>query len=305
MKVNVLIFVIILSVAAAFSFPSVSGGRCSSFSSTTRLHATSDRRQVLFTASALLASGVLSSPLASNAAAAAIQDSLDVESFIRTGVDIGGNMGVSSQAGKSKPETGVIFRDGSDVLQNPKTGAVAAEILVGLNQSVLVSFESASQWKLEKGSVFDIECRDSKTGDGAFVAVTQQANGKALAELPDDFFLDRLFSPTGRFSLYGPPTDITVKRSKMDGNRRYLDVSFSTLSQSTNAEIPRRALIVATMPTEANRAVMLVGSSTSSRWRKGADQDIEKVVSSFTAVSAPKSSLKLRPKERGGDTLML
>ena len=43
-------------------------------------------------------------------AAAAIQDTMDVDSFLRTGVDIGGPMGVSSQAGKSRPETGVYLR---------------------------------------------------------------------------------------------------------------------------------------------------------------------------------------------------
>lgn len=42
--------------------------------------------------------------------AAAVQDSVNVDSFLRTGVDIGGNMGVSSQAGKSKPVTGVFLR---------------------------------------------------------------------------------------------------------------------------------------------------------------------------------------------------
>ena len=42
--------------------------------------------------------------------AAAVQDSLDVDSFLRNGQDIGGNMGVSSQAGKSRPETGVFLR---------------------------------------------------------------------------------------------------------------------------------------------------------------------------------------------------
>lgn len=42
--------------------------------------------------------------------ASAVQDNVDVDSFLRSGVDIGGNMGVSSQAGKSKPVTGVYFR---------------------------------------------------------------------------------------------------------------------------------------------------------------------------------------------------
>ena len=42
--------------------------------------------------------------------AAAIQDTMDVDNFLRTGVDMGGPMGVSSQAGKSRPETGVYLR---------------------------------------------------------------------------------------------------------------------------------------------------------------------------------------------------
>lgn len=41
---------------------------------------------------------------------AAVQDSMDVDKFLRTGLDGGGNMGVSSQAGKSRPETGVFLR---------------------------------------------------------------------------------------------------------------------------------------------------------------------------------------------------
>lgn len=82
-------------------------------------------------------------------------------------------MGVSSQAGKSRPQTGVVFRDGSQVLQD-KSGAVSAEILTGTRanpEAVLVSF--VSPWKLETGPVFDVECRDGKTGDGAFLAVTK------------------------------------------------------------------------------------------------------------------------------------
>ena len=47
-------------------------------------------------------------------AGSATQDSMDVDDFLRRGVDAGGGMGVSSQAGKSRPETGVFLRDGSE-----------------------------------------------------------------------------------------------------------------------------------------------------------------------------------------------
>ena len=228
--------------------------------------------------------------------AAAIQDSLDVENFIRTGVDTGGIMGVSSQAGKSKPLTGVIFRDGSEVSQDGK-GAVSAEILTGKKEdpkAILVSF--VSPWKLQSGSVFDVECRDPSSGDTAFLAVTQSAAGKSLADLPSSFFLDRLFDPTGRFSLYGAPTDIKVKRSRVEGNRRFIELGFSNLSQATNAEIPRKAVLVATIPEGTDNAVMLVGSTTSTRWKKGGEQTVAGITDSFRAITAPKSNLKIRPK---------
>ena len=125
----------------------------------------------------------------------------------------------------------------------------SAEILTGAKtnpSAVLVSFES--KWKLGTGPVFDVETRDFKTGDGAFLAVTKSAEGKRLEDLPSSFFLDRLLEPTGRFSFYGAPTDVKVKSSKVVGNNRFIDLSFSNLSQSTNAEIPRKALLVATIP---------------------------------------------------------
>jgi hypothetical protein len=254
------------------------------------------RREILVS-SFVAGSFLASSP--ANAAAAAIQDSLDVQNFLRTGVDGGGNMGVSSQAGKSRPQTGVVFRDGSEVLQD-RSGAVSAEILTGTKANpaaVLVSF--SCPWKLETGPVFDVECRDGRNGDGAFLAVTKPAGGSKLADLPSSFFLERLFDPTGRFSFYGPPTDIKVKKDKMEDNNRYMELNFSSLSQSTNAEIPRKALIVATIPPGTDNAVMLVSSATASRWRKGSEDTVRQTVESFRAVPAPKTSMKLRAKERG------
>lgn len=237
-------------------------------------------------------------------AAAAVQDSLEIEQFLRTGIDAGGPMGVSSQAGKSRPVTGVVFRDGTDVLQS-KQGDVSAEILVGTKsdpKSVLISF--TAPYKLETGSVYDVECRDQKTGDGAFVAVTEKVDGKSLEELDSSFFMKRLFDPTGRFSFYGPPTDVSVKKSSMvDGNKRLLEVSFSNLSQSTQSEIPRKAIVVATIPNGTENAVMLVASSNASRWKKGADVTARNIVDSFSAVPV-KTNMKLRAKDRSGGALI-
>ena len=61
-------------------------------------------------------------------------------------------MGVSSQAGKSRPETGVFLRDGSEVSRNKKTGDVNAEIVVnGIGGDAMAVFVGySSPWPLGK-----------------------------------------------------------------------------------------------------------------------------------------------------------
>jgi len=234
-------------------------------------------------------------------AANAVQESLDVNNFLRTGIDLGGTMGVSSQAGKSRPITGVFLRDGSEVSRNPKSGDVLAEIILRTNDggrmAALTSYTSSLP--LAKGSYYDVECRDAKTGDGVFLQVTTNVGGKSLAELSDSFFLDNLLASTGRFSLYGAPTDVKIQKSTTKEGKRIIDLSFSTLLQSTQSEIPRKAQLVATLPPGSSQAVMLVGSATASRWKKGANQEIFNTMDSFQAIPAPQTSLKLRRKERG------
>ena len=74
---------------------------------------------------------------------------LNVNDFLKTG-QVAMPMGVAGQAGKSRPETGVLLRDGSDVSRNPQTGDVLAEIIVqdkGQAPAVVVASYS-SPWPL-------------------------------------------------------------------------------------------------------------------------------------------------------------
>ena len=233
-----------------------------------------------------------------------IPERLNVDDYLRTGF-VSQPMGVSGQAGKSRPETGVVLRDGSDISRDPRSGDVLAEILVQSSSSsemtpVLASY--SSPWPLAKGTVFDVECRDANTGDGVFLAVTQPIKGSSLSDVKDSFFLNNLLAPTGRFSFYGPPTDVKVVKSDTMSNNgnnyRVMDLSFSTLSQSTNAELPRRARLVATIPEGTSQAVMLIASASAVRWKKGSDKVIASVIESFRAIPAPQTSLKVRAKER-------
>jgi len=155
------------------------------------------------------------------------------------------------------------------------------------------------------GSVYDVECRDNKTGDGAFLAVTPPISGGSLADVKDQFLIKSLFGPRGRFSFYGQPTDIKVKKSTLgdDGSYKILDVSFSTLSQATQTEVPRRSKIVATLPKGSNQAVLLVGSASAARWSKGADKSVGATIDSFRATAAPPSNLKLRAVSKNFEDL--
>lgn len=152
---------------------------------------------------------------------------------------------------------------------------------------------------LAKGSVFDVECRDSSTGDAAFLQVTANVKGATISELKDTFFLNQLLSSTGRFSFYGPPTSVKLISSQQKGDYRIMDISFSTISQATQTEIPRRARLAATIPGGASQAVMLIASSSAVRWKKGSSTTIVSVIDTFQAIPAPQSGLKLRGKERG------
>jgi hypothetical protein len=164
----------------------------------------------------------------------------------------------------------------------------------GERMAVLTSFTSL--WPLATGSFFDIECRN-KQGDSAFVAVTTNVNGQSIENIKDSFFLENLLAPTGRFSFYGQPTDVKIKKSEQKGGYRVIDLSFATLSQATQTEIPRKARLVATVPAGSSQAVMLVGSASTSRWNNGAGDNVLSTADSFRAVAAPQTLLKLRRKE--------
>ena len=90
----------------------------------------------------------------------------------------------------------------------------------------------------------------------------------------------------------------------MVGNKRIIQFSFANLSQSTNAEIPRTAVMVATKPENTDQAVMLVSSATTNRWKKGSDKAATDTISSFNASLSPKSALKVRRKDKFSDLFL-
>ena len=82
-------------------------------------------------------------------------DGFNFDDFLKTG-QVSMPMGVSGQAGKSKPETGIVFRDGSELNRDSKSGNVLTEILLNVQSddptAIVTSF--SSPWPLGTLNLF-------------------------------------------------------------------------------------------------------------------------------------------------------
>jgi hypothetical protein len=141
----------IITIAAALlvslQLPSICVGLSTKTASTRR----DALGSILGGGAAVVASSIM---LPGKAAIAA--ETTDVDSFLRSG-GVSMPMGVSGQAGKAKPETGVLLREGTDISRDSKSGNVLAEILVQKSNgsgdisdlmAVVTSFQSP--WPLGK-----------------------------------------------------------------------------------------------------------------------------------------------------------
>ena len=93
--------------------------------------------------------GILATGTTSTNAWAESDGGFNVDDFLKSG-SVSMPMGVSGQAGKSKPETGIVFRDGSELSRDGKTGDVVTEILLNARSddptAVIAAF--SSPWPL-------------------------------------------------------------------------------------------------------------------------------------------------------------
>ena len=94
------------------------------------------------------------------------------------------------------------------------------------------------------------------------------------------------------------------KRMKSQQNNIHRQEKASNLSQSTQTEIPRKALLAATIAKGTDNVVMLVGSAAAPRWKKSEVKDaITSTVESFKGTPSPKFNLKVRIKRRGDELI--
>jgi hypothetical protein len=193
--------------------------------------------------------------------------------------------------GKTKPETGVRFLEGSTPIQNA-AGIVGAELVV--NRSP-VRVEFTAPWPLLGGSS-GLEARDLQTSESAFVqvvddvrAVAPSAAAAAASGSPaamKELFLATVFSSQGKFAAYGSPVDVRVRKLDAGAGELLYSVSFTTFTPGLR-ESERRA-IVSCRPVGTGSLVMLVAGTTAQRFKSQQDV-IQRVAQSLQAYDAPET----------------
>ena len=209
--------------------------------------------------------------------------------------------------GKTKPETGVEFLEGSIPWQGngASGGPVGAEILVQ-GRPIRVAFDAP--WPLLTGSR-GLETRDLQTSDSAFVqVVVDHATLPTTAQSMQDLLLRSIFAPQGKFSAYGSPYDVVV-RSLPSNNPAgsessalppplLYSVSFTTLTPGLR-ESARKAVVscraVRTGSTTA-ALILLVAGSTAARYKSN-PETFAKVAQSLVAYEAPPVARRLQQQQ--------
>lgn len=185
--------------------------------------------------------------------------------------------------GKTRPETGVVFRDEEAAASTTQSssGDVTYELLAPDGSPAFVTFNSP--WPLLQTAA-GIECRDISGGfESAFVQVAELKKDTNEIKL----LQEAIFGSKGKFGMYGSPTDIKIKKVQSSSEGLYL-ATFTTLTPAMR-ESDRKAYI--STSNVGNGLFILVTTSTAVRFAK-LDNSLRKVAESFTAIPAPSSSLR-------------
>jgi len=199
----------------------------------------------------------------------------------------------TTMSGKSKPELGCILQEEPQPIG--KSGISANLVLA----SGLASVSFSSPWKVAEGNYYDVATK-SQDGDAAFVQVVD-AGGKSLSSLPKNFFSKSVLSLDGFYGAYGEPIDAVFKDgtpSSANGANgaaaRVFECTFTPLGPSGDGS-PRKGVVTAIQPSGSKDIVMLVASTSATRWKKAkGETDCRTAAESFTVRMSP-TALKAVP----------
>ena len=193
--------------------------------------------------------------------------------------------------GKTKPETGIVFRN-TDLNTDASSAAGTAddltnELLAPDGSPVIVSFDAP--WPVLKSST-GVESRDLQNPEAAFLQVAEAPRGAKAAELKKEFFFETVFGSKGKYGAYGQPIDIKVKRVS-DYSREGYGLYTASFTTFTPGSRESERMIYITTAIVGNGVFMLISGSTAPRFRKQ-QASLRKIAESFSCVAAPKSSLR-------------
>jgi hypothetical protein len=129
--------------------------------------------------------------------------------------------------GKSKPDTGVIFANAD--LPPSSAGADITTELLSPDKKTTVLLSFYAPWPLLR-STNGIETRDLSNPESAFVIVSPTSGTSDEAStIPLNFFEKNIFGSLGKFGMYGPVSDLKVKKVQDKKNFSIYLASFTTL----------------------------------------------------------------------------
>ena len=194
----------------------------------------------------------------------------------------------TTMSGKSKPELGVIMVDEAKLAGKTITGEVV------LTNSVLASISFDSVWGLAEGNYYDIAAK-SKDGDATFVQIAS-GGSTPLAKQPKKFFSDNVMGIAGFYGAYGEPIDTKFKEETPSGttDRRTFEVSFTPLGPSGDGS-PRKGIVTAVQPAGGSDVVLLVSSTSATRWKKSNGEASSRQSSDSFKVTTRPTTLKADP----------
>ena len=178
---------------------------------------------------------------------------------------------------RANPESSPVF----------KPGQILDNLLSANGGAVTLGFTYPANWNVAGGPNLDV--RDLKESDSAFVLATDMPAGKRFEDLKDDFFLDLLFDPAGKYGSYGTVEDrkvvscslasVTNPNGAQQSYRR-MALKFAPLTYNGNT-VERRSVISAT---EVGGTVFLLAAGSLATRYKKIEPDLLAIQDSFRVL---------------------
>mmetsp|Transcript_7837 Transcript_7837/g.11365 ORF Transcript_7837/g.11365 Transcript_7837/m.11365 type:complete len:254 (-) Transcript_7837:50-811(-) len=187
--------------------------------------------------------------------------------------------------GKTKPETGVVLREGSAPIQN-REGIVTAEIVSNKGNLILVEFKTPYPLL---SSTTGLEARDLQKPDSAFVQVISGVPSNTEKKAVTRALSENILGSKGKFGAYSVPTDIKFRETEVPNLYKATFTAYTPAMR----ESERTILVQCKWVDEGETLVALVVGTTMVRF-KSEQKTLANIAESFVAIDAPKTQLAVK-----------